>query len=304
MKTIKGIDVSKWQGTIDWAKVKASGIDFAILRCSFGRASSQKDAMFETNYKNAKAAGMPVGAYHYSYATTVEQAKAEAQLCLNTIKGKTFEYPIYFDIEDPSQSSLSKSTISAIIKAFCKTVEEAGYYVGIYANLSWLNTKIDDECKKRYDVWLAQWSGEPTYTGSFGMWQNSSKGTVPGISGNVDTDVSYKDYPSIIKKNGLNGFTKTAAKPATTPAAKPATTPATTPAAKPVVKVYKKGDAVKLTKAPLFISATASKATTTKTGTYYIYDGIKTNGRYRITNKSGNCGKKPIALYVTGWVKL
>lgn len=206
MATKKGIDVSVHQGNIDWNAVKASGVDFAILRCGYGRTVGQKDGKFETNYAKAKASGVPVGAYHYSYAKTVAQAQAEARYCLSLIKGKTFEYPIYFDIEDSSQKNLGKQRISDMIRAFCKIVEEAGYYVGVYANLDWLKNRIDDDCKSRYDVWLAQWSSAPTYAGTYGMWQYSDTGRVNGIKGNVDMDVSYKDYPSIIKKAGLNGY--------------------------------------------------------------------------------------------------
>lgn len=201
----KGIDVSKHNGKIDWAKVKASGVQFAMLRAGFGRYDNQKDERFEEYYAGATAAGIPVGAYHYSYATNAEQAKQEAETFLGWIKGKKFEYPVAYDIEDAKQSSLGKEIISYIIRAFCDTVEAAGYYVAVYANKSWLETKIDANCKSKYDTWLAQWTENPTYKGSYGMWQYTSDGKVEGITGRVDMDTAYTDYPSIIKEAGLNG---------------------------------------------------------------------------------------------------
>lgn len=208
----KGIDVSTWQGDIDWKKVKADGIEFAMLRSSFGKENIEKqtDNKFHQNYKNAKAAGIPVGAYHYSYAKTVEDAKKEADFFLSVIEGCQFEYPVAFDIEDASQMNLGKKLITDIIMAFCERVQSAGYYVSIYTNLDWLTNRIDMSRAKIFDVWLAQWNDKPTYTGSFGMWQYSAKGTVNGISGSVDMDRAYLDYPEIIKGAGLNGYTKAA----------------------------------------------------------------------------------------------
>ena len=209
MAQYKGIDVSKHNGTIDWAKVKAAGVQFAMLRAGYGRYNNQKDEQFEANYKGATAAGIPVGAYHYSYATNAEQAKQEAEVFLGWIKGKTLTYPVAFDIEDKKQANLGVSLISDIIRTFCETVEAAGYYVVVYANKDWLTNRIDADCKSRYDIWLAQWTSEPTYTGSYGMWQYSSKGSVDGVSGNVDMNIAYKDYPSIIA--GMDGSSDTTA---------------------------------------------------------------------------------------------
>lgn len=204
----KGIDVSTWQGDIDWNKVKADGIEFAMLRSSFGKENVEKqtDNKFHKNYKNAKAAGVPVGAYHYSYATTVEDAKKEADFFLSIIKGYQFEYPVAFDIEDASQMNLGKTRITDIIMAFCERVQAAGYYVSVYTNLDWINNRIDMNRVKVFDIWLAQWNDKPTYSGNFGMWQYTSSGSVNGISGNVDMNIAYYDYPSIIKAAGLNGF--------------------------------------------------------------------------------------------------
>ncbi len=209
MTQYKGIDVSKHNGTIDWAKVKAAGVQFAMLRAGYGRYDNQKDERFESNYKGATAAGIPVGAYHYSYATTAEQAKQEAEVFLGWIKGKNLTYPVAFDIENKKQANLGVSLISDIIRAFCETVEAAGYYVVVYANKDWLTNRIDADCKSRYDIWLAQWTSQPTYTGSYGMWQYTSDGAVDGIAGMVDMNIAYKDYPSIIA--GMDGSSDTTA---------------------------------------------------------------------------------------------
>lgn len=215
----KGIDVSVWNGTIDWKKVKTAGIQFAMLRGGYG--TNGKDSKFEQNYKNAKAAGIPIGVYHYSYAKTAKAAEQEAKLCLSYIKGKQLEYPVAFDIEDGSQRNLGKATITAITKAFCETVEKAGYYVAIYSNLDWLRNRLNISELSRYDIWLAQWASKPTYRGNFGMWQYANNGKVNGISGNVDMNISYKDYPRIIKSAGLNGYAKgTTTKPTAQPAKK------------------------------------------------------------------------------------
>lgn len=287
-----GIDVSKHQGVIDWAKVKAANIAFAMIRAGYGKVSSQKDSKFEENYKNAKAVGIPVGAYHYSYAKTVEDAKKEAQVFLSWIAGKQFEYPVVFDIEDASQVNLGKQLISDIIRAFCSAVESAGYYVSVYANKDWLLNRIDDDVKKKYDTWLAEWREEPTYTGNFGIHQYTSKGSVSGITGNVDMNKSTKDYPGIIKKNGLNGFNKTNNANQNTSQGDTGET----------IQTFSAHTRVILSNSPLYASSTTTKVAARKTGAYYIYDGIEMNGRYRITNADSNVGKLPMSNCVTGYV--
>lgn len=323
MAEIKGIDVSKYQSSIDWQKVKSDGIKFAMLRCGTGyRHTGSTDTKFEQNYKNAKAAGIAVGAYFYSYAVNVEQAKKEAEYCLSIISGKSFEYPVVFDIEDKTQSNLGKSLISDICRAFCEKIKSAGFIPCIYANKDWLENRIDDDCKSKYDVWLAQWSSKPTYTGNFTMWQYSSKGTVKGISGNVDMNISYKDYASISNKaqpkktideivkevldgkwgNGqdrINRLTAAGYNYTEVQAAVNKKIYGENP-----VKVYKVGDKINLKNKPIYVSASAKFSTRNVTGEYFIYDGINVNGRYRITNAKENCNKQPTGLYVTGWVSL
>lgn len=199
-----GIDVSYAQGNINWGHVTA---DFAIIRAGYGREVSQKDAQFENNYAGCKSNSIPVGCYWYSYALTVEDAKKEAAACLSVIKGKTFEYPIYFDVEESAQAKLPKTQMTAIVKAFCDELEKAGYWVGIYSYASFLNDHIDTVTKKRYAVWVAHTGvSAPNYNGSYGMWQYSHDSKVNGVSGNVDMNKCYVDYPAEIKKAGLNGF--------------------------------------------------------------------------------------------------
>lgn len=277
----KGIDVSRHQGKIDWKRVKESGIEFAMIRAGYGRFDSQKDERFEENYFGAKSNGIKVGTYIYSYAKSVADAREEARAILRWINGKSFEYPIAYDVEENTQAQKGKEFVSSIIKAFCEELEKAGYYVCIYANRNWLINYIDDECKTRYDVWIASWSQRPNYSGNYGMWQYSSDGRVPGIETRVDLDESYKDYPEIMKINGLNGYRKTPVKPDLT-----------------------KGSKVYLNNTALYISATASKPNTYKTGTYYVYDGEIISGRIRITNLPSRVGKKPASRYVTGYVNV
>lgn len=213
--TYKGIDVSKWNGKIDWAKVKKAGVQFAMIRAGYGRYASQKDPFFDTNFDGATKAGVNVGAYWYSYAQTAQQAKQEAETFLSVIGGKKFTYPLALDIEENSVAQLGKASVSNIIRAFCEVIEAAGHYVIVYANKNWFVNYIDDDCKKRYDTWLAEWrSGKPTYTGDYGIWQYSDKGKVNGISGNVDMNNAYKDYPTIIAGMKSGSSSGEAAQPA------------------------------------------------------------------------------------------
>ena len=220
---MKGIDVSVHNGNIDWNRVKSAGIDFAILRAGYGRLASQKDERFEQNYSGAKAAGVPVGAYWYSYAMSEDEARLEADVFLSIIKGKQFEFPVYYDVEEKKQFALGKEKVSAIMRAFLEKVEAAGYFVGLYGSASSLNTHTSDDIKSRYTIWLAHWVNQTSYGGAYGIWQHSEKGRVDGITGNVDLDIGYKDFPTIIKGKGLNGWGK--AEPTSTSAPdKPDTT--------------------------------------------------------------------------------
>lgn len=205
---VYGIDVSKHQGVIDWSKVKT---DFAILRAGFGRYANQKDPQFERNYAGAKAAGIPVGAYWYSYAVSVREARQEASACLKVLDQKKFEYPIYFDVEAGVQSNLGKAVLTNICEAFCDTLEKAGYFVGVYASTYWFTHYLDhSRLAERYTIWLADYRAEYNKTLKRDMHQYTSNGHMEGISGRVDMNTCTRDFPSIIKKAGMNGYSKTA----------------------------------------------------------------------------------------------
>lgn len=189
----KGIDVSKWQGHIDWQRVK---VDFAIIRAGI---STSKDVRFEENYAGATAAGIPVGVYWYLKAMTVEAAHREAAACIKAIAGKSLAYPVYADIEEAAQLRLGRDKLTAIAAAFLEDVEAAGYFVGLYSSKSHLETCFTAEIRERYAVWVAHYGvGKTTYSGRYGMWQYTDKGKVDGITGAVDLDIAYEDYPAII----------------------------------------------------------------------------------------------------------
>ncbi len=139
---------------------------------------------------------------------TPEEAELEADVFLSVIKGKQFEMPVYFDLEEKKQFDLGKEQVSAIMRAFLKRVESAGYFVGLYGSASSLTTHTADDIKSWYTIWLAHWVDQTNYSGAYGIWQYSEKGKVAGISGNVDLDICYKDFPTTIKSKGLNGFGK------------------------------------------------------------------------------------------------
>lgn len=201
---MQGIDVSKWNGDIDWSKVKKAGVEFVLISC--GTSQSSIDS-FEKNYKEAKNNGIMVGVYRYSYAKTEESAVKEAQSLLNNIKGKQLEFPIVIDIEDSSLTKLSRQEKTDIVKAFCEEIENAGYYAMYYCNLNWLNSHLYKDQLSKYDLWLAQWNvTEPSV--ECGIWQMYDNGEIDGISGNVDMNMSFKDYPSIMIKKGINGYSK------------------------------------------------------------------------------------------------
>jgi len=207
----KGIDVSYAQGNFGWKAVNREEVQFAMLRAGYGWAASQKemenfrqkDKQFEDNYRGCKENSIPCGAYWYSYSETAEHAILEARTCLEVIKGKVFEYPIVFDIEEER----SKINAIDICSAFCEIMEDAGYYVSIYGSTSYLKNYLSDDILNRYDIWVAHYGAEkPDYQGNYGMWQYSCKGHVTGCACDVDLDYAYRDYPEIIRNAGLNGL--------------------------------------------------------------------------------------------------
>lgn len=194
---LKGIDVSSWQGKPDWPKVSNSGVKFAILRI---HQKSGVDTSFEHNYKGCKSNGILIGGYKYSYALTPAQAIDEAEDVLSVLGGRGLDFPVFYDLEWSQQRSLGKQAIENVAIAFLTRIKKAGYKVGIYCNLDWYNNVLTDALKK-YDCWIARYpasdngSVQERLRPNVGVgWQYSSKGKVPGISGNVDMDVFYKDY--------------------------------------------------------------------------------------------------------------
>ena len=188
---LKGLDMSTFQKNVDYKKLKEQGIDFAIIRCGYGKESSQKDAMFETHYKGLKEAGIKVGAYLYSYCSNVENAILEARNCLEFIKGKEFELPIFYDLEDKITKVLGRVSITQIAVNFCEEIERNGYKAGVYANLDWFRNYIDISRLTNYKIWLAQWGVEkPTANFHYDYWQYKV-GTINGIIGSVDLDYCY-----------------------------------------------------------------------------------------------------------------
>lgn len=205
---MKGIDVSKHNGNIDWGKV--ANVDFAIIRAGYGKLVSQKDVKFEANYVGAVKNKLHVGAYWYSYAKSAAEAKQEARACLEVIKNKKFDMPIYFDIEEKSQVAIGNC--SALVKAFCSELEANNYYAGVYSYNAFFKDNLDADIRKRYATWVARIpsndNGINIIRPNFdcGMHQFSFKGKINGISGDVDLDECFVDYPKTIKNKGLNNY--------------------------------------------------------------------------------------------------
>lgn len=199
----RGIDVSKYQGDIDFKKVKDSGIQFVIARIGYGMYENQIDPKFEVNYRNATANNLPIGVYLYSYALSVDDARKEADTVLRWLRNRKLNLPVYYDIEDKSQENLSKQTLTDMCISFCDRIEAAGYWAGIYANKYWLTTHLDSKVlEDKYTIWVAQYNTENTYKGKYDMWQYTSSGRVNGINGNVDMNILYRDIFSNSTGNG------------------------------------------------------------------------------------------------------
>ncbi len=208
----KGIDVSSYQGKIDWTKVKPY-IDFAIIRCGFGNnIISQDDIYYEKNVSSCVENNIPFGVYLYSYATTLDEARSEVLHTLRLIKEKKLEYPVFLDVEDKRQMALPKEKLIEIVKYYCEEMEKAGYYVGIYSSLNRFKSNLNSKELDKFDKWVAEWNDKFTYEGEAGMWQNTSYEELPGINGRVDGDIAFYDYPTIIKNAGLNHLTEISSK--------------------------------------------------------------------------------------------
>ncbi len=199
----KGIDVSHYQETIDWKKVKAAGVEFAIIRAGYGSAPNQVDAKFAVNMKGAGAVGIPVGVYWYSYATSEEEAKKEAAACLQAIEPYRSQIilPVFFDQEyEPGIKALTDPVRTNICLAFLKAIQVAGYRPGLYCSYDWYQNWVDKDRLAAYPVWIAQYSSRCSYDGqNLVAWQYTGKGTMEGISTLVDLNIGYT---GLLQKNG------------------------------------------------------------------------------------------------------
>mgnify|MGYP001625197833 CR=1 FL=1 len=193
---IKGIDVSGYQGNIDWKKVKAAGIKFAIIKFGniYDTDTNDIDSKFEINYKNAKANGLKVGIFFYNYCNEMSNLKKGLEWFFEKIKDKKLDLPIYIDMEDKSIAVETVETLTNQCNEFAKIAKQKGYKAGVYANLNWLKNELNpSKFDKDISVWVAQYNNECQYTGTYDIWQYTSSGKVNGISGRVDMDYLYNE---------------------------------------------------------------------------------------------------------------
>lgn len=190
----RGIDISHHQGEIDWAKVKAAGIDFAIIRCGYGDdLKSQDDRYWKANIQGCEENGIPYGVYIYSYATSDKAVESEVQHTLRLLQevGATPTYPIYYDLEDSTVLACGRKAIIRMANLYCSSIEAAGYQAGIYSSTYWWNNYLNDSSLDKYEKWVAHWADACGYEGYYRLWQYTSDGTVDGISGRVDMNYGY-----------------------------------------------------------------------------------------------------------------
>lgn len=214
---MRGIDVSSHNGAVGWERVRAAGVEFAILRAGYGKYENQTDKTFAENAEGALAAGLECGAYWFSYALTPDDAREEARLCakvLEPYRGR-FSFPVWYDYEYDSERysaehgvTPDKELRTQLAVAFCAELERLGWRAGIYTNLDYIKNRLDLTRLAAWELWLADYTGGPDV--ECGMQQTGSTGRVDGISGNVDTDEAFLDYPALTRKNGWNGYTKEA----------------------------------------------------------------------------------------------
>ena len=212
-KTI--LDVSRWQGEIDWNAVKASGLISGVMLKTVStnrKLSTRKDGLyidptFERNYAECKRLGIPVGVYYYTYAVSHTSADAELALLKTALTGKTFELPVCVDVEDNKLRKLGKQALTDLTAYALATIERWGFYALLYTGLNFGETRLymGGAALRKYDVWLSAYrDNKPTPAWSFGMWQYTSTASVPGITGNADLSHAYKDYAAVIAKKGLD----------------------------------------------------------------------------------------------------
>lgn len=195
----KGIDVSRYQKEIDWDKVKASGVEFAIIRCGYGEnLTDQDDPYWERNVSECERLNIPYGVYLYSYAKTVAGARSEAQHVLRLVSGHKLSYPIYYDIEDSSLLGLTVTEHAQIAKAFCDTIEKSGYQTGIHSFKNWFETRLTHSYFDSRERWVAQYASACTYQGTYRMWQCTNEGSIDGIKGDVDINFLIEPAPAAV----------------------------------------------------------------------------------------------------------
>lgn len=219
--SIKGLDVSEFQGEVDWERVKAAGYKFAMLRAGYGYNTIDKQ--FRRNASECNRIGLPVGVYWFCYAFSPEKAVQEADGCIDIISEYRLDYPVCYDIEQASADYIEKQGVSFtpalaknVVKSFCDRIETKGYYAMFYTNRNFLDTYLGTELSKRYAYWYARYADRFDGT-DCGIWQYTSTGSVPGITGNVDLDLGYTNYPSVIKKAGLNHLSASSPSPSPVP---------------------------------------------------------------------------------------
>lgn len=278
----KGIDVSRWQGDITWDKVRNAGVQFVMIRAA---SSTTLDSKFIRNIEGATAQGIPCGVYLYTYASTTAEALKEAEFLLRAIKPYKIQYPVAFDIEDITQHHLTNQQRTDLVETFCRRVAEEKYRPAVYSSLAWFNTMLDLPRLSAYDKWVAQWDvPKCSFNGPLQLWQNSSKGKIDGIQGDVDLNLCYFDYPGIGQK--------------------PSMTSGGVVAAPPNKNNLAAGIGVSLKDIPLFATASSNNSIGKFNGQYWIYDGVNINERMRLTNLKNRVGKKPIESNVTGYVQV
>ena len=234
--SIKGLDVSKFQGEVDWERVKAAGYKFAMLRAGYG--FNTVDEQFRRNASECNRIGLPIGAYWFCYATSPSSAVQEADGCVNTISDYRLEYPVCYDIEQATIDyaagqgvTITPALARQLVQSFCDRIEAKGYYAMFYSNRNFLEQYLGNDLSKRYSLWYARYTD--TFDGTdCSMWQYTSQGNVPGISGNVDLDLSYVDFPSVIRSADLNHLSGTS----------PAPSPSPSPSADYITYVIQPGD--------------------------------------------------------------
>lgn len=197
-----GIDVSKWNKDIDWMKVKNAGVEFAIIRAGYRGSTTGSlvvDPYFEQNIKGAAEAGVLTGVYFFTQAVNEVEAVEEASMVIELLKKYEIQYPVFIDTEGAGGNGradgLDVATRTAVCEAFCSTIANEGYKAGVYASRNWYNTRLEAERLEKYYIWLAEYRSEPLYEGSYQMWQYTSKGSIDGIEGNVDVNISYIAQP-------------------------------------------------------------------------------------------------------------